>query len=76
MFGSSWCHHCHELFPSVYEISKKVGASIERAAETIFCLPSLAFTHILFLQFPKTNFVVAQMDYMNAAVKVRLLLHV
>ncbi|KAL3132923.1 hypothetical protein ABBQ38_006837 [Trebouxia sp. C0009 RCD-2024] len=42
MFGSSWCHHCHELFPSVYEISKK---------------------------FPKNDFVVAQMDYMDAAVQ-------
>lgn len=23
MFGSSWCHHCHLLFPSVYDTSKK-----------------------------------------------------
>ncbi|KAL0031975.1 hypothetical protein WJX79_009653 [Trebouxia sp. C0005] len=42
MFGSSWCHHCHELFPSVYEISKR---------------------------FQKQEFVVAQMDYMDHAVK-------
>lgn len=42
MFGSSWCHHCHELFPSVYEVSKR---------------------------FPKQEFVVAQMDYMDHAVK-------
>ena len=26
MFGSSWCHHCHEMFPEMYRTSKEVGS--------------------------------------------------
>ena len=25
-YGSSWCAHCHELFPHFYDLAKKVSA--------------------------------------------------
>ena len=91
MFGSSWCHHCHELFPSVYETSKKAGTTFTqlRDAQPVTSrvnsaarLSKMAVhqsdchtvvnTIRVCLQFPKHEFVVAQMDYMDQAVKVSL----
>ncbi len=42
MFGSSWCHHCHELFPSVYEISKKVAGLFQQLSTVRKPCPSVS----------------------------------
>jgi thiol-disulfide isomerase/thioredoxin len=26
-FGTSWCHKCHEMFPTFFALTKQVGGS-------------------------------------------------
>jgi thiol-disulfide isomerase/thioredoxin len=26
-FGTSWCHKCHEMFPTFFALTKQVGTS-------------------------------------------------
>ena len=70
MIGASWCHHCHQIFPSFYSLSSKVRHHILQAPS---CLVATLYTIIacLHVQNPQQEFVVAQMDYMDRAVKVR-----
>ena len=86
MFGSSWCHHCHLLFPSVYKTSKKGSTYTVPVIDTTDLMPWLLTHGFLVcghadskagvaLQYPNDEFVLAQMDYMHDAVKVSATCH-
>lgn len=72
-YGMSWCHKCHEIFPTFYQLSKQVRSD-ERAHTPPHQLP-LPPTHCSrpcpphAPQFPQHRYAVAQVEGMPGAVK-------
>jgi len=38
-FGASWCHHCHQVFPAFYALTKKVHLRISQITHFTFLVP-------------------------------------
>ena len=75
-YGSSWCAHCHELFPHFYKLADQVKHVAEGPLHVVAPDPShvgkvdrLGRWDAACMQHPEHMFVVAQVDSMKDALQ-------